>query len=165
MHRASGLSVYFSFNQSHFAPQKHSVILKLIEKAAQEGEPIFGQHSGRPMCNLMGLMSVRNPFWERPSYKLIADLPLPERVSRLRDPGFRQRLLSEEPQYTQIYSRTYAEDFEHKFRLGDTIDYEPPPAKSRSRRLRGANARPSTLKRSRSISCWSATGTSSFLPC
>src|SRR5690606_19827787 len=71
-----------------------------------------------------------HPFISRPSYKAIADLPLPERVARLRDPAFRARLLAEQVEHRSDLMRTVTQRFDRMFRLGDPPDYEPPPQAS-----------------------------------
>jgi N-acyl-D-aspartate/D-glutamate deacylase len=129
MHAASGLSVWFLFTQQHFQPEKYPILVKKIEQSVREGEPIFGQHAGRPVNHLLGLMSSRNPFLNRPSYQAIKDLSLPERVARLKDPVFRERLLSEKTE-SQSREGARANAFHLMFRLGDPPDYEPPPEKS-----------------------------------
>src|SRR5258708_37751739 len=75
-------------------------------------------------------MCSRNPFLDRPSYKTIATLPLSERVRCLREPAFRQQLLSEQGNYRNAQTKMVAESFHRMFRLGDPPDYEPPAEKS-----------------------------------
>ena len=46
---------------------------------------------------LFGLQSSLHPFTTHPTYRAVADLPLAERVARLREPEVRDALLAEEP--------------------------------------------------------------------
>jgi N-acyl-D-aspartate/D-glutamate deacylase len=76
-----------------------------------------------------------HPFSQRPSYRKLADLPLPERVARLRDAAVRRQILSEsappdaDPRLAVVLS--LIENGLHKiFPLGDPPDYEPAPEKS-----------------------------------
>ena len=48
----------------------------------------------------MGHQSRMNPFRHRASYRALMDLPLRERVSRLRDPETKTRILTESPDPT-----------------------------------------------------------------
>lgn len=71
-----------------------------LEKAAADGLEMRGQVSPRPVGMFFGLDLSLHPFASHPSYKAIADKPLAERVSIMRDPGFRRRLLAEAPENT-----------------------------------------------------------------
>ena len=126
----SGLPVFFPLFQLHSVPERFEIILSKLTEAVGAGASITAQFTGRPHSYLMGLMSTRNPFWERPSYAAIARLPLAERVARMRDPEFRRALLAEKAEYRHLQSKVIAESFHTMFRLGDPPDYEPPPEKS-----------------------------------
>ncbi|AIT82094.1 N-acyl-D-amino-acid deacylase family protein [Novosphingobium pentaromativorans] len=69
-----------------------------IESARKAGMQINGQFLPRPPGVLFGLDLSLNPFSLNPSYRAIEDLPLPEKVTRLRDPELRRRLLQERPE-------------------------------------------------------------------
>jgi N-acyl-D-aspartate/D-glutamate deacylase len=76
---------------------------------------------------LLGLQGF-NPFRTRPTYIELADLPLEERVARMRDPETRKRILSEEdlvpmPAYIGM-------GLDRIFELGDPPEYEPAPEAS-----------------------------------
>ena len=64
--------------------------------ARAAGIELRPQTLGRLQSVLVGLQTV-HPFAYRPSYLALGDLPLAERVRRMRDPGLRQRILSEAP--------------------------------------------------------------------
>ena len=66
-------------------------------KANAEGLKITAQYMPRPMGVMYGLDLTYHPFSLNPSYREIARLPLAEKVARMRDPEFRARLISEEP--------------------------------------------------------------------
>jgi len=67
-----------------------------------------------------------NPFIGCASYREIAREPLDVRVRALRDPAFRERLLTE----MRERGGGFATDFERIFELGDPPDYEPDASKS-----------------------------------
>jgi N-acyl-D-aspartate/D-glutamate deacylase len=56
------------------------------------------QVAPRPVGVLLGLELTLNPFTHYRAYKVIAALPLSERVARLRDPDFRARLFAGPPE-------------------------------------------------------------------
>jgi N-acyl-D-aspartate/D-glutamate deacylase len=79
----------------------------------------------RPTGFLFGLELSYHPFALNPSYRAIADLPLAEKVARMRDPAFRRQLLSEAPEDSnQILVRTVCGP-QLLFRLGDVPNYIP----------------------------------------
>jgi N-acyl-D-aspartate/D-glutamate deacylase len=80
----------------------------------------------RPVGVLFGLELTVNPFSSHPSYREIKDLPLAERVKRLRDPAFRSRLLAEEAASSKAAGMSPMRSWERIFLMGDdNPDYEP----------------------------------------
>ena len=72
-------------------------VVQRLEDAKDEGLEIRGQIIPRPTGALLGLELSMHPFSFNPSYREIADLPLEQRVARMRDPEFRKRLIAERP--------------------------------------------------------------------
>jgi N-acyl-D-aspartate/D-glutamate deacylase len=66
-----------------------------------------------------------NPFSLHPTYRAMADLPLAERVKRLRDPLERAQLFSEEAGHEEIFDRGVILDFDNMYGLAEIPDYEP----------------------------------------
>ncbi len=128
--RESGRTVWVLVNQQLHIPDRWKAIMAGIERANAEGEPIVAQVAGRPVSILLGLTSSRSPIFEKPSYKAIAHLPLDQRVARLRDPAFRQKILAEQSGYSTEVNKLYGTRFDRMFRLGDPPDYEPLPESS-----------------------------------
>lgn len=81
------------------------------------------QVATRAIGILLGYEATMNPFSSHPSYREVAELPLAERVARLRDPGRRRRILSERPAPALAF---LVAQFDRIFALGDPPDYEPP---------------------------------------
>ena len=125
LQRASGRPVWFLLAQLPDSPDKYKQVLKQAARASAEGEPLFAQVAGRPVGFLLGLEGTKHPFVSRPSYRAIAQLPLAERVARLRDPEFRKQLLSEKVRHNSVVMRTITERYDLMFQLGDPPDYEP----------------------------------------
>jgi len=128
--RESGMKVWTLLNQFPYAPDKWSQVLSLYSEAAAAGESLFAQAAGRPVSYLLGLTSSRHPFWEKPSYEAIADLPLAERVRIMRNPEFQQRMFAEKAHYRSGVTQAVAENFDRMFKLGSVPDYEPAPETS-----------------------------------
>ena len=96
-----------------------------ISKTNDEGADILGQVLTRPTGILLGFEISMNPFSGRPSWEAIAKLPLAEKLVHLRDPAFRQRVMSETCAEEKLRKRvsTYERIFPSD---GNVPDYEPP---------------------------------------
>jgi N-acyl-D-aspartate/D-glutamate deacylase len=135
MHRLSaqiGRPVSFALLQSDTQPDQWRELLDICQKTRLEGADVIAQFAARPFGILTGHQTEANPFLNRPAYAEIAELPLSERVRRMRDPAVRERILGPE--------RVGGEGFGSLldvpqmlwkiFPLGDPPDYEPPPEQS-----------------------------------
>jgi N-acyl-D-aspartate/D-glutamate deacylase len=128
--RASRAPVTYALAQAPFAPTAYKDALAAAERDHAEGLPIVPQVSCRPTGMLFGLQSSLHPFITHPTYRAIADLPLSERVARLRQPDVRAALLAEEPATGSPVARVLMSRWNQIFPLGDPPDYEPPAERS-----------------------------------
>src|SRR6187397_1432006 len=78
--------ISFSVAQADKAPRRWRQTLDTINEASARGLSITAQIAARPVGLLLGLELSRNPFQTHPSYRAIAHLPLPERLTQLRRP-------------------------------------------------------------------------------
>ncbi|TWS97829.1 amidohydrolase family protein [Reyranella sp. CPCC 100927] len=106
-------------------PGRWETLLREVERANRDGLPIRGQVAARPVAILYGLELSFHPFSTCPSYRAIADLPLPQKLARLRDPALRARLLAEEPVYSNPQMLAFMRNVGSMFVLGDPPDYTP----------------------------------------
>ena len=90
---ASGRPLSFTLAQGSIAPKSYRILLKALEDAVAAGLPMKAQVAARPVGVLLGLELTVNPFSRHAAYREIAGLPLDERVTRLRDPTVREKLL------------------------------------------------------------------------
>src|ERR1700761_7102226 len=118
--------ISFYVTQNDKAPQRYRQTLAEINAAAARGLNITAQIAARPVGLLLGLELSRNPFQTHPSYKGIADLPLPARVARLRQPEVRAAILSESATATDD-PLFFKPNYDKMYLLGDPPDYEQPP--------------------------------------
>lgn len=131
MVKHSGRPLSVSVAQHHRAPAGWEQILSNIAAANDEGLNIKAQVCGRPVGVLFGLELTNNLFTTHPSYQAIEHLPFEERLARLRDPEFRQQLLSEQPVLdTNPFMRQVHSRFHDLFIMGEKPDYEPLPETS-----------------------------------
>src|SRR6201746_495180 len=118
--------ISFSVTQADKAPRRWRQTLDSINEAGARGLAITAQIAARPVGLLLGLELSRNPFQTHPSYRAIADLPLPERLARPHQPEGRAAILSETPTSTDdpLFFRP---NYDKMYLLGDPPDYEQPP--------------------------------------
>jgi N-acyl-D-aspartate/D-glutamate deacylase len=132
--------------QNDQSPQRWRKILQRIAQARAAGHDLTAQVAIRPVCLLLGLESSMHPFITCPTYRRqLADLPLEDRVAKMRQPAVRAALLHEHRQRTRGMSGIVAQSFHKMFPLGDPPDYEPLPEHSIEARAAAAGVAPAEL--------------------
>jgi len=121
----SGRPLSVSLAQADVAPDGWRLLLAEIESAAAAGLEMRAQVGPRPVGLLLGLELTLNPFSGHPIYQTIAQQPLEPRLQALRDPAFRERLLSDQPDADNPFVKSILRSFGKMFVLGDPPDYEP----------------------------------------
>ena len=125
--------VSFALVQHDVAPKDWKRLLDLCDEAGKDGAILRPQVSARPNTLLIGHQSF-HPFSFKPSYMKIAELPLAERVAKLRDPVLRKQILAEESFYAvpqmKVVIDMIAKGIDKIFRLGTPPNYEPSPEES-----------------------------------
>ncbi len=125
----AGVPVTYQVLQADFNPELWREWINRGVAANRRGAWLVPQVAGKPTSLMVGFQSVTHPFAHHRAYQEIADLPLDERVARLRRPDVRAAILSEEPApggFVQLLRGNL-----HKlFPLGDPPDYEPAPERS-----------------------------------
>jgi N-acyl-D-aspartate/D-glutamate deacylase len=127
--RRAGVPVTYGVLQADFAPELWREWIDRGVAANRRGAWLVPQVAGKPTSLMVGFQSTTHPFAHHRAYQAIADLPLAERVARLRTPEVRAAILGEDPApggFVQLLRGSL-----HKlFPLGDPPDYEPPPERS-----------------------------------
>lgn len=106
-------------------PGEWRVSLDALADARADGLPIRAQVAPRPVGMLYGLDLSFHPFSLHPSFRPLANRPLAEKVAAMRDPSFRARLLSEQPEDSNPVSLATVKAFRFAYPMGATPDYEP----------------------------------------
>jgi N-acyl-D-aspartate/D-glutamate deacylase len=109
-------------------PREWQIVLDRIAEANAEGLKMTGMVLTRPTGIMLGFEISQNPFVECPSWQAVAGLPFAKRISALRDPAMRTRLLAETPSDPALARRLRRWD--RIFPLGNPPDYEPPADRS-----------------------------------
>ncbi len=128
---APGITATYPLAQAGHAPEAFRDALAASAEDARIGRRIIPQVANRPTGMLFGLQSSLHPFFTHPTYRTIAELPLAERVARLRDPERAGR----PPRRGAATRGTRSpvglmQRWDQMFPLGDPPDYEPPSSAS-----------------------------------
>jgi N-acyl-D-aspartate/D-glutamate deacylase len=126
----TGITATYPLAQAGNSPEGFREALAAAAEDAALGRRIIPQVANRPTGMLFGLQSSLHPFFTHPTYRTLADLPLAERVARLRDPEVRAALVAEEPFTKNPIARGLMQRWGQMFPLGDPPDYEPPASAS-----------------------------------
>lgn len=99
--------------------------LKRIEAAELEGLTIRGQVLSRPVGMIMGYTASMCTFSDRPTLERYSHLPIAERVTKLKDPDIKQRILAEESVSPHIFVTFFGKRFDGIFPMEEPINYLP----------------------------------------
>lgn len=99
--------------------------LKRVEEAQAEGLDIRGQVLSRPLGILMGHPASMSPFYRRPSFLKLADLPPAEKAVQLRDPAMKAKILAEENDNPHIFVQLLSTNYSAMYPMEYPIEYLP----------------------------------------
>ena len=124
--RNSGRPLSITVTQRHRDPEGWKDIMAGIDEACGQGLEMRAQIAPRSIGAIYGLSLSQNAFYLHPSYKAIAHKTLKEKVSIMRNPEFRKKLLTEKPEHKSERLIQRTANFKFTFRLGNPPNYEPP---------------------------------------
>jgi N-acyl-D-aspartate/D-glutamate deacylase len=121
-------------------------VLDWAAQASAEGLPIRAQVLSRAIGVMLGHELTLNTFYTCPSYVALGSLPFEAKISALRQPELRARILAEsaDPDPAIVLGRL-AREFDHMFLLGDPPDYEQPLEQSIAARALRLGVTPEAL--------------------
>jgi N-acyl-D-aspartate/D-glutamate deacylase len=122
--------ITFALLQNDMDPTQWRRLLDATDRAAAEGARITPQVAARPTGLLMGLDSKAHPFNSHKTYLALLDLPLAERVRKMKEPETRRRILEEDVQFDDPLTAFVCTAFNKLFPLGNPPNYEPSPEQS-----------------------------------
>lgn len=139
----TGLPVTFTLVVGNSGDPLWEDAITMVEKANGAGADITAQVLPRPIGLMIGLDLTVNPFMLYPSYREIAGLPLDQRVTEMRRPEVRARILADKPTEAALNPLFYlAQAWDWIFPLGDDPNYEPDAANSIAARARARGVDP-----------------------
>ncbi len=119
----TGRRVMFNLSQIDQAPDLWREGLRQLESAVAAGADLKAQVAGRAIGIVMNLQGTAHPFALIPSWMQVMSAPWEERLALLRDPAFKQKLLTEEGVRMGDFEDFVTKTFAKMFPL--TTDYEP----------------------------------------
>jgi N-acyl-D-aspartate/D-glutamate deacylase len=123
--KASGRPLVYSMVQVNSQPHLYSEVLELNRKAnEEEGVNIRPVFPPRAVGFLLGLQSTQTPFSGCPTFKALYDLPLAEKVAKLRDRAVRTQILSEDPIKESTFTLIHLLSYKWMFPFREK-DYQP----------------------------------------
>lgn len=127
----SGRPLSLTVQQVGHLPDRWRWMFERVAALRQRGHDVRAQVAARAIGAIVGLRTSSNPFAFTPTWATLADLSFEERLTRVRQPAIRQRLLSEvrEPSCHPL-AAVMADSFGRLFRMADPVDYEPAPDRS-----------------------------------
>ncbi len=127
----SGRRITFTSAQASRDPYEYRQLMVALGEANRGGAKMTAQMFPRPIGLMIGLSATTNPFCMTAAWQEIADLPLAEKVARMREPQMRERLLHGDNLDPKHPLFPLARNFGQIFPLDpDAPNYEPDPATS-----------------------------------
>jgi N-acyl-D-aspartate/D-glutamate deacylase len=150
MAAASGRPLSFTLaEQLAFARPDDKVpylaILDRIGRSRAAGVQLTAQVAPRAIGLMMGLEATLHPFVANPIFAEIAELDLAAQVVALRDPAFRQRLLTAANAGSDKLGGSMVTRYDRLVELGDPPNYEPPASASIANRAAAAGISPEEM--------------------
>jgi N-acyl-D-aspartate/D-glutamate deacylase len=128
----ASLTLTFAISQGNRDPEDWRGMLRQVEQAQNDGVNVVPQFPLRPVGAIITVEGSSNPFHLSPTYKgvLAETASLEAKVSRLREPVMRERVLAETMPHTSGSVVGRFGGFERLFAQSGGIDYEPRPEAS-----------------------------------
>jgi N-acyl-D-aspartate/D-glutamate deacylase len=126
----TGRPVWFLLTDRPTDTVRWQRLMQGVRKARAAGAKVTAQVAGRPVGVMLGIDTALNPFSIRPSYQALLQLPVADRIKRMQDPAFRQRVLHEAPAPELLRRLSQFRQFittgwDRMFPMGDPPNYEP----------------------------------------
>jgi N-acyl-D-aspartate/D-glutamate deacylase len=126
----TGRPVWFLLTDRPTDPGRWRRIMAGVHKARADGASMTAQIAGRPVGVILGIAGSLNPFAVRERYRPLENLPLAERLVRLRDPEIRRAIIADRPSPTLLKRygplvQFVAGKWDRMYVMGDPPDYEP----------------------------------------
>src|SRR5215469_6720352 len=128
--KETGRPVWFLLTDRPTDPGRWRRIMAGVHQARADGASVTAQIAGRPVGVILGVATSLNPFSIRERYKPFENLPLAERLARLREPAVRQAIVEDRPSPALMARlgplvQLVAAKWDRMYVMGNPPDYEP----------------------------------------
>ncbi|MGK0171744.1 MAG: N-acyl-D-amino-acid deacylase [Gammaproteobacteria bacterium] len=128
--KETGRPLWFLLTDRGSDPKRWRRLLEGVSAARAEGAQLTAQVAGRAISLVLGLSTSLTPFSMRPSFHALEDMPIEERLAKLRDPQMRRKILDEPVSKALLevlppLTQALATRWDRLYLLGDPPDYEP----------------------------------------
>ncbi len=133
--RETGRPVWFLLTDRYRDPQRWRRLMAGVHEARANGGHVTAQVAGRPVGVLLGIATALNPFSIRDGYHAFKALSNEKRLSRLREPAVRERILGAEVSPAALnrlsqFRQQITTRWDRMYVIGTEMDYEPTEDKS-----------------------------------
>ncbi|MFQ3666718.1 MAG: D-aminoacylase [Sphingomonadaceae bacterium] len=132
--RETGLPITFAALESPAKELPLTEQIAMMEEQNRRGAHIVAQIALRATGIVMAWQGTVHPFLFKPAWAEIADRPWAEKLAALKDPAFRQRMISEPNAYPESdvagLLMIVGQGWFLQYRMGPGFDYEPPREES-----------------------------------
>ena len=123
--KESGRPLVYTLAQVNSQPDLYRKVLEMNRKAyREEGINIRPVFPPRAPGFLLGLQATQTPFSGCPTFKALNDLPVAEKVAKLRDPAVKAQILSEDPLKESTFTLIHLLGYKWMFPFKNK-DYQP----------------------------------------
>jgi len=123
--RKTGAKGTFTLLDIDATPSLWREHLNRIEAAQSEGLDIRGQVISRPVGILMGHQASMSPFYDRPAFKALGELPWDEKIAALGQKDTKAKILAEANEQPHIFVKIVMNQYENMYVMDEPIDYLP----------------------------------------
>jgi len=121
-----GRPVSVNLSQTDQSPELWRSVLELLTEAHSEGIKIYSQVAGRSIGIMYCLQGSVHPLLFHPAYAEVQHLPIGERLTALKEPQRRHRLINDIPDDGGIFQKIVFDKLDGMWIVnGPNIDYEP----------------------------------------
>ena len=121
-----GRPVSVNLSQTDQSPELWRSVLELLTEAHSEGIEIYSQVAGRSIGIMYCLQGSVHPLLFHPAYAEVQHLPIGERLTALKEPHRRHRLINDIPDDGGIFQKIVFDKLDGMWIVnGPNIDYEP----------------------------------------
>jgi N-acyl-D-aspartate/D-glutamate deacylase len=128
--KATGVRGVFSLVQNEHYADLWRELIDFADEAIRDGVSFRPVVAPRSVGMLLGLEGSQNPFAGTATYRRIAELSLEERVTEMRRPATRAKILADDPMEFSTFPLLKRIPYSNMFRFGNPPNYTPAPSDS-----------------------------------